>query len=131
MAATGISLESGMTNTTFLEAEIKRGGYSSMRRYDLVLKLYNLSHFLLPKPHRIYYRPATETFCNSSLKTIFVFVTTTEFILGCTRPPVFGRRAAVFCQFHEIADIFNSMLKPLFPKWVPRLAAANGGTLNP
>ena len=25
MAATGISLESGMTNTTFLEAEIKRG----------------------------------------------------------------------------------------------------------
>src|SRR5699024_3386536 len=25
MAATGVSLESGMTNTTFLEAEIKRG----------------------------------------------------------------------------------------------------------
>ena len=68
MAATGVSIETGMTNTTFLEAEIKRGIVSRSNSIILMAdstkinreavitfcKLENLSYFITDE------RPAQE-----------------------------------------------------------------------
>ena len=88
MAATGISLESGMTNTTFLEAEIKRGVVQPFQAVSISWQtppsLINPQSFPSARsrilPHLLQTGVPLRNICNSSLKTIFVFVTTTEFL---------------------------------------------------